>query len=114
MNKNMKKFIYWLPRILVILFIAFISIFALDVFGEYQFPEVLLALFMHLIPSFVLITVLIIAWKWELIGGLFFIALAIFSIFFFKTLTDPIVFLIISLPAILIGILFILNHYIKK
>ncbi len=29
-----KKFLYWLPRILGILFAIFISIFALDAFGE--------------------------------------------------------------------------------
>jgi hypothetical protein len=48
----MKVFIYWLPRVSAILFILFISVFALDVFTE---PNWALALFMHLIPSFILI-----------------------------------------------------------
>ena len=42
----MKRFLFWLPRILTIIFILFISIFALDVFSEYSFPLVLVALFM--------------------------------------------------------------------
>jgi hypothetical protein len=77
----MKKTIYWLPRLICILFIGFISIFALDVFGEYGFPEILVALFMHLIPTFILIAVLTVAWKWSKIGGLLFLVLAIVSVF---------------------------------
>ncbi len=57
------KILYWTPRVLGILFAVFISIFALDVFGEYGFPEVLVALFMHLIPTFLVVGVLLIAWK---------------------------------------------------
>ena len=52
----------WTPRVLTILFILFMAIFALDVFGEYSFPLILVALFMHLIPNFILIGVLLVAW----------------------------------------------------
>ena len=34
MNKTVKPVLYWSPRILCILFAIFISLFALDVFGE--------------------------------------------------------------------------------
>jgi len=67
----MKKIPYWLPRVLSVLFIAFISVFALDVFGE---PQWFLALLMHLIPSFILIILTAIAWKNERLGGFIFIA----------------------------------------
>jgi len=44
--------------------------FALDVFRSGQgFWRTLLALVMHLIPSFVLIAALILAWRWEWIGA---------------------------------------------
>ncbi len=80
----MKHFLYWTPRVLTILFIAFLSLFALDVFGEgYTFWETLVALFMHLIPHFLLIILLVIAWKWERVGGLLFIGLGLVFLFWF-------------------------------
>ena len=81
---NKQKLIYWIPRILVIIFILFISLFSLDVFSEYSGLEVFIALFMHLIPSFILIILLIIAWKWEKIGGILFLILGGVFIIFFK------------------------------
>ncbi|MFA5386524.1 MAG: hypothetical protein WC297_02595 [Candidatus Paceibacterota bacterium] len=95
----MKKVLYWLPRILSILFIAFISIFALDVFGE---PQWFLALFMHLIPSFILVILTVIAWKHEQLGGLIFIVAGLLMLIFshFESL-------IISIPAVVIGVLFL-------
>ncbi|MFC1810130.1 hypothetical protein ACFLZH_01385 [Patescibacteria group bacterium] len=98
----------WGARILTIIFILFISMFSIDVFFEgYLFPEVLIALFMHMIPSFLLIAALIIAWKYPKIGGIIFILFALFTIFFFKTCKEVITFLIITLPPALIGLLFL-------
>jgi len=65
-----ERALFWAPRALSILFIAFLSLFALDVFGEgHGFWKTLLALAIHLIPSFVLIGVLALAWRWEWIGA---------------------------------------------
>jgi len=69
---------------------------------------------MHLIPNMLLIISLIIAWKKQKIGGTIFIILGIISIFFFKTYEDIIVFSIISLPILMIGILFLIEKKIKK
>jgi hypothetical protein len=107
----MKKTLFWLPRILTIIFILFISMFALDVFSEYTFPLVLGALFMHLIPSLILVGLLIVAWKWEKLGGILFILLAIGFFIFFKGYEDIISALITTLPALIVGILFLINSY---
>ncbi len=57
-----KKFLYWLPRILGILFALFISIFALDSFGEgIPFPEAIVGFLIHLVPTYIMIVVLLIA-----------------------------------------------------
>ena len=54
------KLLHYAPRVIAILGILFLSSFALDVFGEgYSAADLVVALFMHLIPSFVLIAVLI-------------------------------------------------------
>jgi len=77
--KGTDKILYWLPRILSILFIAFISMFALDVFGE---PNWFPALLIHLIPSFILVAITIFAWKNERLGGFAFIGAGILLMFF--------------------------------
>lgn len=97
----------WIPRILTILFIIFISLFALDVFGEGNGTgEVFLGLLVHLIPSIVLIVLLAVSWRCEKIGGAMFIVLGIIFTIFFSTYKELITFLLISGPVFLIGILF--------
>ncbi|MFA5062400.1 MAG: hypothetical protein WC526_04615 [Patescibacteria group bacterium] len=102
----MKKFLYWLPRILSILLIIFISLFALDVFEE---PQWFLPLLIHLIPSFILIILTIIAWKHEKFGGFAFIVAGLLMLVFtnFKSL-------IISIPIVIIGALFLSRKYLFK
>jgi len=65
--------LHWLPRIICILAILFISMFALDAFAPgLTFWQQIGGLLMHLIPSFILLALLVVAWKWELIGGIIF------------------------------------------
>ena len=81
MNEGTKKLLYWTPRILCLLFAAFISIFALDVFSEgYSFGETVVALFMHLVPTFVVLIVLTISWHWEWVGAVTFAVLGVLYI----------------------------------
>ena len=111
----MNKTLHWAPRILSIIYIVFLSLFAMDVFGEnYSFLETIGALFMHLIPSLILIAITFLAWKKEKIGGIIFILLSIIFTIFFKTYNDIITFLLISLPILITGILFLLNQFKKK
>ena len=123
--KTSTKVLYWTARILCILAILFISLFALDsVSSERTFWQNATALLMNLIPSFVLLAALIIAWKWEKTGGIILtiIGLAL-SIFVFvlnykrnqfsvaNSLKNA---LILAIPFVLAGILFILSHHRKK
>lgn len=75
MTQALRRTLLWAPRALSMAFIAFLSLFALDVFGEgYGFWKTVAALLIHLIPSFVLIVVLVLAWRWEWIGAVLFAA----------------------------------------
>ena len=66
MSTISKRLLFWLPRGFCLLFAAFISLFALDVFSEgYSLGETLVALFMHLIPTFVILLALAVAWRRE-------------------------------------------------
>ncbi|MDY6900658.1 MAG: hypothetical protein SWZ49_21655 [Cyanobacteriota bacterium] len=105
MNKSIKQIIFWLPRILGILFAIFLSLFALDVFTEgYNFRETITALLMHLIPTFVVVIALIIAWRWEKIGSMVFAALGLFYL-----ITSRGEGWIISGPMFVLGVLFLLT-----
>ena len=73
-NKKINKFIFWTPRILSIIFILFLTLFSLDIFGNgYTFWQTVFGLFMHNIPALVLLIVTIISWKHEIVGGIVFI-----------------------------------------
>jgi len=108
MQNRRKKILYWLPRIVAILFILFISMFAFDVFSEYSLlGEILVALFMHLVPSFFLVAAAVIAWRWPIVGGVLFIVLGLFSVVFFNTYDEVLSLLLISTPPVILGLLFI-------
>lgn len=113
--KTSLSLLFWIPRILMIIFILFLGIFALDVFipGE-SFSYYSLALFMHLIPNLVLLILLIFSWKYERVGGTLIFLIGIFFTVYFKTYEFIINFFAISFPLFLIGSLFILHDYYAK
>lgn len=79
---------------LEIIFILFISAFALDVFEQEKW---LLALIIHLIPTYMVVILTIISWKKELLGGILWLILGIF----FMIMSPEA--LVIYIPAIIIG-----------
>ena len=116
---------HWLPRVLCILSILFITMFALDAFTpNLTIWQQIAGFLMHLIPSFVLLGLLMVAWKWEFIGGIIFILIGLaFSPFIFSMnyqrthfsfMAALIDVLIINIPFVIVGILFVLSHTIKQ
>ncbi|MDP3997447.1 MAG: hypothetical protein U1C49_01750 [Candidatus Andersenbacteria bacterium] len=114
MGVNIKKIAYWLPRILSVAFVLFLSIFALDVFGEYSGWQVLLALFMHLLPSFVLLAVMVVAWKHDLVGAAVFLAAAVFYVRMVGFDRPWSWYAFIAGPAALVGVLYLASWWQKK
>jgi len=122
--KYSPKVFYWLPRILAILAILFISMFALDAFSSDDSFIVQLGDFiMHLIPSFVLLFTLILSWKRELLGGIIFMVIGLgMSPFVYKInynmnqsfWTSLGVIMTITIPFFIIGVLFLVSHFKKK
>ncbi len=73
-KSGVPKWIYWTPRILSIVFLCFLAIFSLDVFEPgLTAGQIALGLFMHNIPVFILAIILVISWKYEIVGGIGFI-----------------------------------------
>ncbi len=114
----MKKYntiIKWTARILAMAFAAFISIFAADVFEEsLSFWQTALALTMHLIPTFLIILIIVLSWKWELVGGIAFSALGLTYIIMAWGKFALVAYFMISGPLFIMGILFIIGWFTKK
>ena len=118
------KILYWIPRILCVLAILFISMFALDSFDpKLTIGQQIGGFLIHLIPSCILVAFLIIAWKWELVGGISFMAIGLgLSPFVYYTnyhMNHSIfmslgIILMINFPFIITGALFILSHFTRK
>ena len=77
MNTSSRRLLFWAPRAICMAFAIFLSLFALDVFNEgYGFWKTLLALLIHLVPVYIVLSVLAIAWRWEWTGAVGFAGLA--------------------------------------
>ncbi len=89
----------WIPRALIFAYIIFLSIFAFDSKSAIEF-------LIHMIPSLILLIIFIFSWKNSKIAAILFALIGIITVAFFKTYTDIFVFLMVSMPPILISILF--------
>ena len=78
-------------------------------FTKYNSLESIGILLVYLIPSFVLVAATIIAWRREFFGGVVFIFLSLFATIVFNTYRYISSILIVSIPLLLIGILFIIH-----
>ena len=101
-------------RILLIIMILFFALFSLDVFEDGgKFWDMVLGFIMHNIPSFVMIIILIIAWKRENIGGILLmfgiLGVGVFLMFRMDNFMWGTV-IMLGIPFI-IGLLFVINHY---
>ena len=122
--KTSIRIFHWLPRIICIFAILFVSLFAADAFSPgLTIWQQLSGFLMQLIPSFILVALLIVAWKWEYIGGIIFIVIGLgLSPFIFMhnyNMNHSIgmslgIILMITFPFVVVGILFIISHYKKK
>ena len=104
------RILFWTPRILSIIFALFLSLFALDVFSENQtISAAIIAFLIHLVPTYIVIISLVVAWRWELIGSVLF---TVFSLFYLASSRGE--SWIISGPLFLISILFLINWVYRK
>ncbi len=114
--KRINKFTYWTPRILGIIFVLFLMTFSLDVFEPgLTMQQIAFGLFMHNIPALFLLIILIISWKYEIVGGIVFI-LAGLSYILILAMNPKFEWYMLSWavliagPAFFIGILFLTNR----
>lgn len=116
--------LHWLPRIICILGILFISKYAIDSVESYlTLWQQILIFLVHFIPSVLLVALLIIAWKWELAGGILFtvIGLALTPVIFQHNynLNESIAtslgtVTMFTIPLVMIGSLFIASYWKRR
>jgi len=106
------KILYWIPRILTLIAILFMLMFSFDVFeGNDPAGRKLLGFLVSNIPVMLLAIILIVAWKRELIGGILLIAAFIAASIFFHSFTGNPASLIVIIPFLITGLLFILHSW---
>jgi len=124
MEKSISLF-HWLPRIICILAILFVSMFALDAFAPgLTIWQQIGGFLIHLIPSYILLAMLIVAWKWEYSGGITFTITGLafcVSVFLlnhnrnqFSVAQSAVNALLVAFPFVIVGVLFIVSYKKKK
>lgn len=108
MNEGVRLLLYWLPRILGLLFAAFLSVFALDVFTEGAgFWQTVAALLMHLVPSLIALIIVVVGWRWEWLGAVGFAAIGVLYLVMTWGRFPGMVYVSMSGPMFLISALFL-------
>ncbi|MFA6594567.1 MAG: hypothetical protein WCT16_04930 [Candidatus Buchananbacteria bacterium] len=118
-NQVINRLIYWTPRILGLMFVGFLALFSLDVFSlGLGFWQTALGLLMHNIPALILLAIIVVSWRYEIVGGIVFILFGLGYII--MVLNNPFNWymlswiLEISGVAFLVGILFLINWRQRK
>ena len=107
--------VQWWARIITIVYAAFISIFAMDVFSEgYGVVNTAVALFMHLLPTFLIVLVLILSWRREWIGGIVFLILGVIYVYVSSGKIDWGGIAMIGIPLFLLSILYFVGWVQRK
>jgi cytosine/uracil/thiamine/allantoin permease len=86
---------------------AFLGLFALDAFDGRPFAEALPAFLIHLAPSFLVLAVVAASWKFEWIGAVAFVALAVLYAVMVRGRMDWIA--AISGPLLIVAALFLVS-----
>ncbi len=108
-SHTLKRWLYWFPRIIALLFCLFLSLFSLDVFtGQTSLTNQILAMLLHLVPVFILLAGIILAWRWPWLGAIVFIGWGIGYVF--RARGFPLsVYVELAVLPILLGLTFLLN-----
>jgi len=107
----MKHSLFWIPRVLMVIYILFISLFALDAFDpRYSLSEKLISFMIQIAPSVLLALVLFFAWKRPLVGAVGFFGMSVFFTILVHGPSAGIGFYILVIPAFIGSILFLLER----
>jgi hypothetical protein len=110
------KYLRYTARTVLLIVASFWFVFAL-LSGSEEYGGGLKGILMNspnALPWLLLFAFVYVAWRWELIGGILVALMGLYTAFFFDALESPIVFLLISVPLMLLGGLFIASWHLTK
>ncbi|GAA4468587.1 hypothetical protein GCM10023093_26470 [Nemorincola caseinilytica] len=124
MNRQLKMY-HWLPRIICMAGIAFITTLSLDFYTpNLPLPQLIGSALRHLSFSIALTILLAVAWKWERTGGIILLAVGLLLAPFvyilnhghnhFSIVQSLLTVLIVNMPFVLAGALFLLSYHKKQ
>ncbi|MBN2860422.1 MAG: hypothetical protein JXK93_09190 [Sphaerochaetaceae bacterium] len=103
----MKRLLFWLTRGLMVVYILFISLFALDSFDSaYSTSQQLISFMIHIAPSVLLAVTLFFAWKRPLVGAAGFLVMSVFFTILVHGPSGGIGFYILVIPALIGSFMF--------
>lgn len=103
------KVLYWSPRILSILFVLFLFLFSFDGFVDFNGWKAILSVAVHLIIPIIVLLGTVVAWKKDFVGVVVFCFFAVYYVYMVGLNRHFSWYASISGPALLIGILYLLN-----
>jgi len=66
------------------------------------------------LPWFILLIFVLLAFRWEFIGGIVIILMGFFTLFFFNATENHFILWIISIPIIIFGIIFLISWHLSR
>jgi hypothetical protein len=106
----------WVLRVIIMLYALFTVLFSFDVFGGPEsIWQQLLGFLIHNIFFLVLSLILVATWYRPLIAGILFIAFSVaLTVMFYDRGGNWAAYLMIKGPPLIVGVLYIIVHFIKK
>jgi hypothetical protein len=115
MTLQTSSLLYWTPRILGGCFVAFIAMFALDVFDHANgIWQTVVELAMHLVPAAIVLIAVAISWRWSYAGAILFGSLGAWYFFTTWGRMHWSAYVLIAGPCFLLGMLFLLDAMFRK
>jgi hypothetical protein len=118
------EILFWTPRLMCIVAIVVMSMLSFDAFKpEFSSWHQIRTFILHMVPSFTLILLLLLAWRKELTGGTIFIVVGmLLSVFLYRYnyqeyhsfIKSFVPVALVALPFCLTGILFVVDYFYKK
>jgi hypothetical protein len=105
MSPSKSRLLLWSPRILGVAVCAFLGAFALDAFGGGKsLAQAVPDFAVHLAPVLALLAIVGISWRYEWVGAITFVSLALAYAYFARDHVSWIV--AIAAPLLIVGLLF--------
>lgn len=112
-EKEEGNWVRWLARVAGILAMLYIVMFSLDVFAHgAPLGAAFLGFLVHNIPTLLLILILVVAWKWERVGGGLFILVSLAPFLLLSNIFW--VNAALAAPFFFTGILFLISAWMES